>query len=1083
MQQRRFGVCEGMVDLTRSRAIVSGFSGLGASRIIVNDHAARPTPHRFTFCLSDGGHLVAVTLQITKANGTVVSQPLAQGKGVVQLAAGDVVRVVDPMTGKMPAGVTFKKVGHSLVLEGHEGLQSVELSNFYGADVQNASLLADGVTITPGTDLADLASVDAGAYGAAAAAAGSDAAAAAAAQASGQAAGAAGAGATTAAPAAGAGAAAGTAEAGAAAGAAGAGAAAATVPAGAVLAGVAGVGIVGAAASGGGGGGSGGGGPTADTTAPAAPVVNDPVISADAVSLSGTAEANSTVTVTLNGVTRTVTADANGNWSTSYTIAEAGHDAQTASVTATDAAGNVSAATTHPVTMPPAPVPDTTAPDAPVIDIVAGDGVVNHSEAQAGVAITGTAEPGSTVTLTIDGTALQPVTAAADGTWTATVPASALAADGTVTVSATATDAAGNVSTAGTSSFVVDQTAPAVPTVTHVAVDNALNATEVAAGYTIEGTAAGAAFVNVTFGTLTFSNVAVDGNGAWTVTVPQGQVPADGAAVPVTATAVDAYGNESSASAAVDVLVDTAAPIAPAFVSVMAGGGISGNAEPWSHVLISDGTSSAPVSIAVGSTGNFIYTPPTPIAIGDTYTITTVDAAGNESAPVNHTAMSTMLVNGTSLGGAGDQILRGAGGNDVLIGDTGGGLRNGGFEYWDLYGTNATGSFADNPIAFVDPAGLGWTVLASGGAFNGGPAPVSGPNADTYGGQVMGNYFLGYDDGAGGTIYGTGQSVVTYAPSTAGGGHYSWDTSFLHEVGGSGITQTVSTVGGQHYTLSMDVSGYTDSHTSFEIVVNNVVIASYDGVNESWITGQPASDVAGADARTWSWDVTATGASTAIEIRSFIDPSTLANDPGVLVHRVAFDAVAVGGNDVLIGGGGHDLLWGQGGDDILYGGSWDGTTATPDAAHNVFVYSMQSQNGNDVIKDFRAGTDRIALIDVLDTAGTHDTPAPYDGTAQPTGTTNHSDTNITADDLDAGTSASQHLELHAAANGSLIISLVGNGGQELGSVNVESLQYGTGAGQYSTVQDLVAHDILLVTQDGFSDRLLNTTTPGSMMVI
>ncbi|MFT4102374.1 MAG: hypothetical protein QM674_15310, partial [Burkholderiaceae bacterium] len=111
---------------------------------------------------------MAVTLQITKANGTVVSQPLAQGKGVVQLAAGDAVRVVDPATGKMPAGVTLKKVGHSLVLEGQNGLRSVELSNFYGADVQNASLLADGVTITPGTDLAGLASADAGAYGAAA---------------------------------------------------------------------------------------------------------------------------------------------------------------------------------------------------------------------------------------------------------------------------------------------------------------------------------------------------------------------------------------------------------------------------------------------------------------------------------------------------------------------------------------------------------------------------------------------------------------------------------------------------------------------------------------------------------------------------------------------------------------------------------------------------------------------------------------------------------------------------------------------------------------------------------------------------
>ncbi len=878
-----------------------------------------------------GGHLVAVTLQITKANGTVVSQPLAQGKAAVQLASGDVVRVIDSATGKMPAGATLRKVGQSLVLEGQEGMQSVELSNFYGADVQNASLLADGASITSATDLADPMAADTSAYGVTAAAAGSDAAAAAAAQASGQAAAAAGAGSTTAAT--GAGAAAGAGEAGAAAAAAGAGAGAAAIPAGAVLAGVAGVGVVAAAAGGGGGGGS-------DT-----PAGGD----------GGTGG---------NG----------GNGGTGGDGGTGGNG------------GNGGGQT-----------PDTTAPDAPVIGTIAGDGVVNHSEAQAGVTISGTAEAGSKVIVTIGGEALSAVDVGSDGVWSVVVPGAALAADGDVAVTATATDTAGNVSTEAHASFLVAQTPPAAPTVTEAAGDHILTVDEAADGYTITGTAAGASTVNVTFGSVALTGVAVDSDGNWTANVPAGEAPANGLAVPVTAVAVDAHGNESSASAAFDVLV-------------------------MAHE-----------------------------------------------------------VTGNAIGGAGAQVLIGDGGSNILIGGDGGGLRNGGFEYWDLRGDNADGAYGSEPIAFIGAADLGWTLLAAGAGFNGQGAPADGQTADTYGHQLMGNYFL---------TDGTGQSLVTYAlTSTGEGDHYSWDTSYLHEAGGSGIAQQVATVAGAHYTLSMDVSGYTDSHASFEIVVDNAVIARYDGTADdgggAWLSGAPSSAHTPGDAQAWSWDVVAAGATTSIEIRSFIDPSTALDDPGVIVHRIAFDAVAADGNDLLIGGEGSDLLWGQGGDDILYGGSWNGTAATPDeTSHNVFVYSMQSQNGNDVIKDFStANGDRIALIDVLDTAGTNLMPAPtsgdeVNGYVQPDGTTNHSDANITAADLTEGTSASQHLVLSGATDGSLVISLVGNGGQQLGSVNIESLSFA----DYGTVQDLIDGSILLATQDGFSDRLLNTTTPQSMII-
>lgn len=77
-----------------------------------------------------------------------------------------------------------------------------------------------------------------------------------------------------------------------------------------------------------------------DTLAPGTP---SGTLSADGGSLSGQAEANSTVTVTLaGGVTLTTTAGSNGAWS--LTLPTKQIEGQLINVTATDAAGNASGA-------------------------------------------------------------------------------------------------------------------------------------------------------------------------------------------------------------------------------------------------------------------------------------------------------------------------------------------------------------------------------------------------------------------------------------------------------------------------------------------------------------------------------------------------------------------------------------------------------------------------------------------------------------------------------------------------------------------------------------------------------------------
>ena len=83
--------------------------------------------------------------------------------------------------------------------------------------------------------------------------------------------------------------------------------------------------------------------PQIDTTAPAAPVISSDTVSRDTVVLSGTAEAGSIITV-YDGTTNlgATTTNSSGAWT--YTTGALSAGMQTITATATDAAGNVSAA-------------------------------------------------------------------------------------------------------------------------------------------------------------------------------------------------------------------------------------------------------------------------------------------------------------------------------------------------------------------------------------------------------------------------------------------------------------------------------------------------------------------------------------------------------------------------------------------------------------------------------------------------------------------------------------------------------------------------------------------------------------------
>ncbi|WP_286919450.1 Ig-like domain-containing protein [Pseudomonas sp. UBA6753] len=348
-----------------------------------------------------------------------------------------------------------------------------------------------------------------------------------------------------------------------------------------------------------------------DGVAPAAPVINP----SNGTELSGTAEPNSTVTLTdgSGNPIGQVTADGNGNWS--YTPATPLPDGTVVNAVAQDAAGNTSGQGSTTV--------DSVAPGAPTINLSDGS------------SLSGTAEPKSTVTLTDgSGNPIGQVTADGSGNWSYT-PATPLP-DGTV-INVVAQDAAGN--TSAPTSTTVDAQAPAAPVV------NPSN------GTTISGTAEPGSTVTLTdAGGNPIGQVTADGSGNWSFTpgspLPNGTV--------VNATATDPTGNTSAPTS---TTVDSVAPAAPV-VQPSNGSEISGTAEPGSTITLTDGSGNPIGQTTADGSGNWSFTPGTPLPDGSVVNATATDPAGNTSGQGSTTVDGVApgvptidLSNGSSLSG------------------------------------------------------------------------------------------------------------------------------------------------------------------------------------------------------------------------------------------------------------------------------------------------------------------------------------------------------------------------------------------------------------------------------------------------
>jgi hypothetical protein len=203
--------------------------------------------------------------------------------------------------------------------------------------------------------------------------------------------------------------------------------------------------------------------------------------------LSGTSNQpeGTTITVTLNGIHYTATADASGNWSVTVpasAVSALGEAHYTVTANVTDSVGN-SASTSHDVLV------DSSLPVV-TIDTLAGDNIVNAAEVAAGQTLTGkvtNAAPGDTVTIILGGQTYT-ATVQDDLTWSLPLSESQLTAlgNGDLTVSASVTNAHGNT---GSSSldFTIDAQLPGLRIDT-VAGDDVINVIEHAQNLIVSGT-------------------------------------------------------------------------------------------------------------------------------------------------------------------------------------------------------------------------------------------------------------------------------------------------------------------------------------------------------------------------------------------------------------------------------------------------------------------------------------------------------------------------------------------------------------------------------------------------------------------
>ncbi|EFB3582883.1 Ig-like domain-containing protein [Escherichia coli] len=587
-------------------------------------------------------------------------------------------------------------------------------------------------------------------------------------------------------------------------------------------------------------------------------VASDDVINAaekgTGLTLSGSTsgiESGQTVTVIFGGKTYTASVAANGSWSVNVPAADLAtlpDGAANVQASVSSASGN-SASATHAYSV------DASAPTL-TINTIASDDILNATEAGSPLTISGTstAETGQTVTVTLNG-ATYSGNVQADGSWSVSVPPSALGAlsASNYTVSATVNDKAGNPGSAS-HNLAVDTTA-SVLTINTVAGDDIINDAEHAQALVISGTSTGGEagdVVSVVLNGKTYTTT-LDASGNWSVGVPAADVAALGSgAQTITASVSDRAGNSDDASRT--VTVSLSAPVIS--INTIAGDDVINAMEKGSDLALS-GTSDQPAGTAITVTlngqnysattdasGNWSVTVPASAvsALGEaTYSVTAsvTNAQGNSSTASHNVQVNTALPGVTINPVTTDDIINAAeaGSAQTISGQVTGAAA----------GSTVTVELGGKTYTATVQADLSWNV--------------SVPAADW---QALGNGEL------------TVNASVTNAVGNTGSGtrDITIDASLpglrVDTVAGDDVVNIIEHAQAQVITGSS--SGFA-AGTALTVVINNQTYAATVLANGSWSVGVPATDVSNWPAGTLN--ITVSGANSAGTQTSITHPLTV----------------------------------------------------------------------------------------------------------------------------------------------------------------------------------------------------------------
>ncbi len=362
-----------------------------------------------------------------------------------------------------------------------------------------------------------------------------------------------------------------------------------------------------------------------DITPPAAPA--ELVTSTDGTTVTGTAEAGSTVRISDdNGnILGSGTADENGRFSIGIVPAQT--DGETLTATARDAAGNDGPAATF--------TGSTSGyPDVPVlVSVVDNVGSVtgNLTDGQTTddttPTLNGTGEPDATITVYSNGTAIGTTTVDASGNWSFTPSPALPEGENTFTFTLTATNGNGTSGISQPLTLIVDTTPPAAPDDLAVSED----------GATLTGNAEAGSTITIRDANNTIIGTAVTGpNGTFSATLMPPQVNGEA----LTATATNLAGNAGPA-AGVNA-PDITPPAAPDDLAVSEDGTIlTGNAEAGSTVTVTDGNGQPVGTVTAGPDGSFTLPLEPPLTNGETLNVIATDPGGNSSPTASTTAPDT----------------------------------------------------------------------------------------------------------------------------------------------------------------------------------------------------------------------------------------------------------------------------------------------------------------------------------------------------------------------------------------------------------------------------------------------------------